>query len=202
MTHQQPDPIKDISSQRHDYPGVDSAMSHWVQPWIDPQYRAHDPQNQQNAMPVSLQRRIAGDLLDHMLNDNLTPQQVLQRWPVSYHVSDLKRDPSLYAAFQAVWYFEADEDRRYQEMFYGDLQWALLEQMIGYLKKSDPLPQNILSVYTPVEPKFYQAQQLFWQPLRVWKDNLEQFLGTIYQGFFRFRNTWRDAWRLLPIKSQ
>ncbi|MBY0450748.1 MAG: hypothetical protein K2X01_09015 [Cyanobacteria bacterium] len=202
MTHQHPDPMSELNEmnrQRPNHPGVSSAMSHWVQPWVNKQYRSQTPQN---SLSISLQRRIVGDLLDHMLNDSLTPQQVLQRWPVSYQVSDLERDPSLYAAFQAVWYFEADEDRRFQEMFYADLQWALLEQMIGYFKKSDPLPHNLLSVYSPVEPKFYQAQQLFWQPLRVWKDNLEQFLGTIHQGFCRFRNTWRDAWRLLPIKSQ
>ena len=90
-------------------------------------------------------RQQAAQLLDLVLDEQLEPRRAINRWPEM----GAAFDPSLEAAYQALWHFEADEDRHKQEVFYLDAQLELLKQMAGTLRQGHALPKYMTQAYSP-----------------------------------------------------
>ncbi len=97
------------------------------------------------------QRKLAGMLIQQVLEEQTSASYALTRWP------EYTEDPSLDSAYQALWYFEADEDRHQVELFYLDVQLQLLQQIGAFLKQGQPLPQYLLQQYPPeFKIRYYQ----------------------------------------------
>jgi hypothetical protein len=126
-------------------------------------------------------RKAAAYLLEHVVTEKMEPRLAINRWPVTETLDDTE-DLSVTVAMQALWHFEADEDRHKQEIFYLDAQLDLLSQMATLLKQDRDLPPYMLTIY-PIDhrPNFYRAHTLkdkrlftdFWltlkATLRPWK---------------------------------
>jgi hypothetical protein len=99
----------------------------------------------------------------------------------------------LSCAYQALWHFEADEDKQQTELFYMDAQLELLRQMAGFLKEGQELPLYILRMYSP-----QQAVRFFYA--RPWWEESRTVLVRTWHGFIAF---WRQTWQLcLPLSRR
>lgn len=144
-----------------------------VLPWRDK--RLSEIQKQRALQSLTLpkndpqllqQRKEAATLIEAVLDEILSPTQALVKWPVKIHSHNHKRtayldindDPSLQAAYQILWHFEADEAQQRQEVFYLDTQLALLGQVSELLAKGEELPLYMLELYTTEhEAHFYSG---------------------------------------------
>jgi hypothetical protein len=106
-------------------------------------------------------RQLAAQLLAAVTDERLSPQLAINRWPESGHYTD----PSLEVAYQALWHFEADEEKQQTELFYLDAQLELLRQMSAFLQEGRDLPAYFLKGYTP------NHRVRFFYPLSVWEDS-------------------------------
>jgi hypothetical protein len=126
-------------------------------------------------------RRAAAYLLEQVIADRMEPRLAINRWPPADTAEDAE-DMSVSVAMQALWYFEADEDRHGQEVFYLDAQLDLLKQMALLLKEDRDLPAYMLGAYsTDHRPSFYYPHKLL--------DN--RLLNTLW---FALRNKLRPWW--------
>ncbi len=110
-------------------------------------------------------RQRAAQLLDAMLDDFLTPRQVINRWPCPSG-----EDLSLDVTYQALMHFESDEAQQQTEVFYIDAQLALLTQMVSYLAHNEPLPRYMCSAYEQeaslLKTGYYQDSTVFHSPFQ------------------------------------
>ena len=93
--------------------------------------------NASNAQILITQRRqSAARLLEAVLEERMEARVAINSWPEPLRQLpvDKQPDPSLEAAYQALWYFEADEERHHTEMFYLDAQLELLRQMAAMVR--------------------------------------------------------------------
>lgn len=114
------------------------------------------------------QRQLASILIQQVLDEQTSASYALTRWP------EHAEDPSLDSAYQALWHFEADEDRHQEELFYLDAQLQLLQQISNFLKQGHPLPKYLLQQYPPeFRVRYYQPTGLAASCLedlkRLWK---------------------------------
>ncbi len=124
-------------------------------------------------------RLSAGHLLDAVLDERMEARQAIVRWPETGECPDLSLD----VAYQALWHFEADEERQRGELFYMDAQFELLSQMARYLLAGKPLPPYMLKAYSPdYRVRFFYGQD-FWRDL--WQE-----LQACGAWFYRL---WRSA---------
>lgn len=127
-------------------------------------------------------RKRAAQLLDAVLDERLVPQLAINRWPEAQE----QPDPSLSIAYQALWHFEADEDKQQGELFYLDAQLELLQQMARYLAQGQPLPAYMLKQYSN------EHQVRFLDDAPPWKD----LFRAPVQWWWQWQATWQQAWEL------
>lgn len=113
---------------------------------------------------LTKKRKQAGQLLDALLDECISAQVALNRWPET----DEPGDSSLDIAYQALWHFEADEDKQQTELFYMDAQLELLRQIAGFLNRGEALPAYMLRIYAP------EHHTRFFYPLSFWEDTLRR----------------------------
>src|SRR5690606_3981318 len=110
----------------------------------------------------------------------ISPQFAINRWPETAGCPD----PSLDSAYQALWYFEADEEKHKSELFYLDTQLELLRQMAGFLKQGHALPGYFLRGYT----SDHRVRFFYLTP--PWHECLQE----LRQLWMQLQQTWRQAW--------
>lgn len=127
----------------------------------------------------SARRQRAAQLLEAVIDERLEPRMAINRWPEPVKERDLSMD----CAYQALWHFEADEDKQRTEVFYMDAQLELLKQMARHFQAGEDLPPYILALYRKKSPiRFFHA-------LPPWADGL-----VIVRRFWReIRHIWRQA---------
>jgi hypothetical protein len=104
-------------------------------------------------------RKQAGTLIEGVLAEEISPRTAINTWP-SYGNGDL----SVRVAYTMLWFFEADEDRHKQELFYPDLQVKAMKEAAIWLKKGEPLPLRLIVEYEEqIAPEMYN-------PHRSWSD--------------------------------
>ena len=128
-------------------------------------------------------RETAGALLYAVIEENITPQVAMNRWPVA--AGQHCNDPSLHCALNALWHFEADEDQQRQELFYMDTQLELLNQMAWFLSRNQSLPPYLLQAYAQESSVlFFDTKLSLWRlPFRHAPHAMRQlhaFLRTCY----------------------
>jgi hypothetical protein len=140
--------------------------------------------------PEQLARRQkAAQLLEDVLDERMEPRLAINRWP---EPGDMP-DASLDTAWQALWHFEADEDKQQSELFYLDAQLELLRQIARFLKEGRDLPAYFLQPY----PEDHQVR--FFYDLPPVQDSLR----LLRQVKARFWTLWSTAWELNPwLKTQ
>lgn len=107
----------------------------------------------------------AAQLIEAVLDEQVEPRLAINRWPEN----DDSPDPSLDCAYQALWHFEADEDKQQSELFYMDAQLELLRQIANTLAKGQDLPPHILRMY------YQQPPVRFFYNVSPWQDGLRFF---------------------------
>lgn len=98
-------------------------------------------------------------LLDAVIDEQVSAQVAINRWPVPQTVVD----PSLECAFWALWHFEADEAQQQTEVYYLDAQLELLRQMARFLAQGQDLPGYMLASYAGHDPVRFYYKQSPWQ---------------------------------------
>ena len=95
-----------------------------------------------------------------VIREEMEPRLAINRWPVIGSETD-EKDLSVKTAMQALWHFEADEDRHREELFYLDAQLELLKQMSAFLEQDRDFPAYMLTLY-PLDhrPEFYRQHSL------------------------------------------
>jgi hypothetical protein len=96
-------------------------------------------------------------LVNNLLDESLSPRQVINTWPAPYPSGDRSLD----AIYQMVWHVEADENQQAQEPLYLDTQLASLELAYWALRQNRDLPETILLAY-PAKPlgRFYTEKAM------------------------------------------
>jgi hypothetical protein len=123
-------------------------------------------QNDEEALIA--QRKQAAWLLEAVMDERMEARLAINSWPERVMGSDdgiEHRDLSLDAAYQALWYFESDEERHQNEMFYLDAQLELLRQMATFLKQGKELPAYMIRHYTPESYLQFYYPRNFWRAL-------------------------------------
>ena len=128
-------------------------------------------------------RQRAAFLLNNLLEEALTPQQVINRWPTMYP-SD---DSSLNAAYQMIWHLEADEELQAQEPLYLDTQLATLELAYQALGRNESLPDAILVAYPPRPSGQFYAEKSLIEPLVI-KERAEEEISGVTKAFREVAN--------------
>lgn len=109
---------------------------------------------------IAYRRQVAA-LIESVLDETITARDAINAWP-----SYCNEDPSVQAVYTMLWYFESDEDRRWQEMHYSDVQFQLLIECVNHLKQGNPLPLQLLDVYRSRQaPPDFSLKWLWTRPL-------------------------------------
>jgi hypothetical protein len=124
-------------------------------------------------------RQRAAQLLEAVIEERVEPRIAINRWPEPV----IESDPSINCAYQALWHFEADEEKQKRELFYMDAQWELLRQMSRCLKNGEDIPTHILALYPA------QKQVRFFQSQSMWADGLK----TVRHWWKAIHSIWRQA---------
>ena len=152
-------------------------------------YQRQQPQVQQVDLLERTPRQKAAELIEAVLDELLTPRQAINRWPSVSHV-----DESLDVAYQALLHFESDERQQQEEVFYIDVQLALLAQIVHHFKLDQPLPQHILWEYQrdlkTYTSGYYTDEWTFYRPF-----------VSIGQGLGWFKLFWEQLVQLAVQKS-
>ncbi|HEY9746057.1 MAG TPA: hypothetical protein V6C99_07555 [Oculatellaceae cyanobacterium] len=129
-------------------------------------------------------RKQVAELFEAVLDERITAQVAINRWPVP----DTCLDPSLTCAFWVLWHFEADEVQQQSELYYLDAQLELLRQIAFFFNRGQDLPPYILAAYSGQPPvRFYTART----PWQAYGQNLLLLLK-------RFLQLWRQAVQCVP----
>ena|GEM_PF-3092524 len=128
-------------------------------------------------------RQRAAQLIEAVINEEIEPRLAINRWPEAL---DEPPDPSLECAYQALWHFEADEDKQQSELFYMDAQLELLRQMAVFLKDGKDLPGYMQRMYSP------EQKVRFFYRVPPWEEGRRMFA----QYRQEIRAAWQAAWTL------
>lgn len=124
-------------------------------------------------------RQRAAQLLEAVIEEQVEPRVAINRWPEPI----TEPDASVDCAYQALWHFEADEQKQQTELFYMDAQLELLRQMSRCLKSGQDLPGHILALYRP------KSKVRYFQANSPWEDG-----GRRIQGWWReILGIWHQA---------
>lgn len=136
--------------------------------------------------PWAKNRKAAGDLLEAVFDERVTPRYALNHWPV---LADGWQDPSLDAAFQALWHFEADEEKQQTEVYYMDAQLELIKQMAAYLQQGKDLPHYLLKAYDKaLASEYYREKKL-----------VDESVLQVQVGWHKFRALFLTTLSFLPL---
>jgi hypothetical protein len=127
-------------------------------------------------------RKQAAVLLEAVLDERLEPRLAINRWPETADCPD----SSLDVAYQALWYFESDEERQKSELFYMDAQLELLKQIAGFLEQGQALPAYMHQVYSP------ESRVRFFYGATFLDDTRLQ----LQRGLNWLAEFWRATWSL------
>lgn len=88
--------------------------------------------------------------------EDITARDAINTWPCYCNT-----DPSVQCAYTMLWFWESDEERRWEEMMYSDMQLKLLSEVVKVLKLGHPLPPQIINQYDPYNapPEFSSRLQ-------------------------------------------
>jgi hypothetical protein len=141
------------------------------------------------AAPELLQARVkAGQLLDQVLDEVITPRQALNRWPSASGLDD----PSLASAYQALWHFESDEEQQKTIVYYLDAQIELLKQMSRMLMAGKALPLYMERPYPrTMRVRVYQSEfdyDAVWARLKQFFQSTGLLIGKGLEELFKARN--------------
>jgi hypothetical protein len=145
-------------------------------------------------LAVKSERRIAcrkqvAALLEAVLDGSVEARDAINCWPCFCN-----SDPSVQCAYTMLWYWEADEDRRWQEMMYSDLQFQQLQNCVQLLKLGHPLPHQVMIDYLErLAPQEFSEQTWVSRPVlvfkrfvawfhRVWQESFQVFLSSLPSG--------------------
>jgi hypothetical protein len=134
--------------------------------------------NVNSASPELLQARMkAGQLLDQVLDEVITPRKALNQWPTGIGLDD----PSLASAYQALWHFESDEEQQKSIVYYLDAQIELLKQMSRMLMQGKALPLYMERPYPrSMRVRYYQSDfdyGLVWVKLKKFFQSTGLLIG-------------------------
>jgi hypothetical protein len=118
--------------------------------------------------PLTLEacRQQAALLLEQVTDEQISPRIALNNWP--FHPK--WQDPTLEIAYQALWHFEADEEKQKTELFYMDMQLELLRQMGRILAKGQALPDHLVRYYSLEHRARYYGGEFL--PKSLWRQCL------------------------------
>ena len=85
-------------------------------------------------------RKFVGRLIYSVLTEQICVREAIKLFPDT-------QDLSVECAFHALVHFEADEDFRYKNIEYKDVQDEYLEYLAEVLSKGEALPKNIIDEY-------------------------------------------------------
>ncbi|MBX2861810.1 MAG: hypothetical protein KTR14_11300 [Vampirovibrio sp.] len=152
------------------------AMGSWAMGMVGLGY------SHQNQARSVTNRKKAGQLIQSVLEERITPSMALSQWPYFYNGNYL-HDETLNAAYQALWHFESDEDHQQDELYYMDIQLELLKQVASYLCRGKDLPGHILAAYPNKGNIIFYGEKPFAPlPQEYLRQCLGQWRKTI-QGF-------------------
>lgn len=124
-------------------------------------------------------RQRAAQLIEAVLDERIEPRIAINRWPEP----NRELDPSMDCAYQALWHFEADEDKQKSELFYMDAQLELLRQMARHLKTGQDLPPHILTLYRgKTHVRFHQSDTA-----------IDESVNLFRRGWQEIRHIWNQA---------
>jgi len=141
-------------------------------------------ESMQRSSSIQDQRQAVAQVLDAVLLQTITPRQGLNRWPC---LSGL--DQSIDAAYMALMYLEADEDRHKAEWFYADVQLANLKTICDTLAQGQPLAEPVCRLYlkNQLQTGHWGEWGLLWQPI------------TLFNQVLRYQ--WQFICRVLGIRK-
>lgn len=100
----------------------------------------------QAPLSVEQRRTRAAELLTLVLEEAITPDYALHQWPAETRAG-LAEDPSMQAAYQALWHFASDGGLREEEPYYLDVQLDVLRTVAWFLGQGQSLPADMLAAY-------------------------------------------------------
>jgi hypothetical protein len=113
-------------------------------------------------------RAHAALLLLAVLDETITPSQAILQWPNHIPGQVVLTDPSLEAAYQALWHFECDETWQQTDVFYLDAQLMLLKTMATQLAANQDFPKQLCQQYPRTGQITRQSEWQFWKKLLLW----------------------------------
>jgi len=160
---------------------------------------------------IEARRRQAGDLLNAVFDEALTPRQAINQWPNL--PGQPEPDPSMAAAYQALWHFEADETQQQTTVFYLDVQLDVLLSMARMLSQGLALPEALLAHYGQSEILPSLEKQPHHAPgknppIEFGVQPFFQWLNTQWQAYThrlrrrvrQIRHTWQAVWK--PFRTR
>lgn len=87
-------------------------------------------------------RKQVAELIFKVLTENLCVREAIKLFPAEVY------DPSVISAWHSLVHYEADEDLKKQDYEYAEEQENFLEMIAFTMQKGEPLPQNILEIYS------------------------------------------------------
>ena len=120
---------------------------------------------------IAYRKQIAA-LIQAVLDDEISPQTALNCWsPLA------NEDPSIHCAYTMVWYYEADDERHFQEVYYSDLQVQLLQEVCTLLKAGQALPEQMIKQYSAIKAPYEYSGSWMWRS-PWWR--LKQLVNELY----------------------
>lgn len=129
--------------------------------------------------PVAERRRRAAVLMDAVLDDTISVDEALLHWPERHAQHP---DTTLGIAYQALWHWEADTERRQLEEGYADAQYARLVAMAQTLARGEAWQEQ--DAYWLASAN---QSPRFWHERRNWLEPLHKplQLGQMFSRLFR-----------------
>ena len=115
-------------------------------------------------------RKQVAAILQAVLDEEVTSQDALNMWPCYCN-----EDASVQAAYTLLWYWEADDDRRFEEALYSDVQIKQMQEVVSVLSQGLPLPPYLLMGYQgrPAPPDYMGFASTWRWPLLKLKRQLQ-----------------------------
>lgn len=98
--------------------------------------------NKNQNISIEEARKQVAELIFKVLTENLCVREAIKLFPAEVY------DPSVISAWHALVHFEADEDYKKRDPEYAEEQENFLEMIAFAMQKGEPLPQNILEIYS------------------------------------------------------
>lgn len=108
---------------------------------------------------IACRKQVAA-LLKAVMNDEVEAKEAINTWPCYCN-----QDISVICAYTMLWYWESDDERRFQEMFYADVQLEQMKRAVEALEKGWSLPPDLIIGY---QGRLAPYEYTETGPLRDW----------------------------------